>query len=66
MSEISQDFLDLLACPKCKKEIFLGQTGDVLICKECKLVYEIKEGIPVMLIDEAKSLEEYEKEKGGR
>ncbi|MDY6952975.1 MAG: Trm112 family protein [Thermodesulfobacteriota bacterium] len=54
---ISQELLDILACPKCKGDIRLNDTKDGLICDKCKLLYEIKDGIPIMLIDEAKPLE---------
>jgi uncharacterized protein YbaR (Trm112 family) len=54
---ISKELLDILACPKCKGEIYLNETGDGLICGKCKLLYEIKDDIPIMLIDEAKSIE---------
>jgi hypothetical protein len=50
---ISKELLDILACPKCKGDITLNKTGDGLICKACRLVYQIKDDIPVMLIDEA-------------
>ncbi len=50
---ISQELLDILVCPKCKGEIRLNETGDGLICDHCKLKYEIRDDIPVMLIDEA-------------
>jgi uncharacterized protein YbaR (Trm112 family) len=55
---ISKELLDILVCPKCKGEIYLNAAGDGLICHNCKLLYEIKDDIPVMLIDEAKKLEE--------
>ena len=54
---ISKELLDILACPKCKGEIYLNAHGDGLVCEHCKLVYEIKDDIPIMLIDEAKPLE---------
>ncbi len=50
---ISKKLLEILACPKCKGDIFLNRTGDGLICKACRLIYPIKDDIPVMLIDEA-------------
>jgi len=49
--------LDILACPKCKGDIYLNETKDGLICDQCKLLYEIRDDIPIMLIDEAKPLE---------
>ncbi len=54
---INQELLDILACPKCKGEIHLNDTKEGLVCERCKLLYEIKDDIPIMLIDEAKPLE---------
>ena len=53
---ISKELLEILACPKCKGDIYLNETGDGLICDKCRLLYEIKDDIPIMLIDEAKPL----------
>jgi uncharacterized protein YbaR (Trm112 family) len=53
---ISKELLEILACPKCKGDIHLNETEDGLICDHCKLLYEIRDGIPIMLIDEAKPL----------
>ncbi len=53
---ISKELLDILACPKCKGEICLTETGDGLICETCRLLYEIRDDIPIMLIEEAKPL----------
>jgi uncharacterized protein YbaR (Trm112 family) len=50
---ISQDLLKILACPKCKGDIKLNQAGDGLICETCRLIYPIKDDIPIMLIEEA-------------
>ena len=50
---INKELLKILACPKCKGDIVLTKQGDGLICKACKLIYPIKDDIPVMLIDEA-------------
>ena len=55
--KISQDLLDILACPKCKGEVKLTESKDGLLCDACKLLYEIKDGIPIMLIDEAKKVD---------
>ncbi len=54
---IDKDLLDILACPKCKASVVLNESRDGLICENCRLFYEIRDDIPVMLIDEAKSLE---------
>lgn len=54
---ISQELLDILACPKCKGEIKITENKDGLVCESCRLLYEIREDIPIMLIDEAKKLD---------
>ena len=51
---VSEELLDILACPKCKGEIYLNETGDGIICEKCELIYEIRDDIPIMLINEAK------------
>jgi len=50
---LSKELLDILACPKCKGDIYLNESENGLICDHCKLMYEIRDEIPVMLIDEA-------------
>jgi uncharacterized protein YbaR (Trm112 family) len=55
---ISKELLEILACPKCKGNLRLNQTGDGLICESCRLIYEIRDDIPIMLIEEAKPLKE--------
>ena len=50
---IASDLLEILVCPKCKGDIRLNEKGDGLICNACRLMYPIKEDIPVMLIEEA-------------
>ena len=50
---ISQDLLEILACPACKAKVELKQDGSGLKCVSCKRVYPIRDDIPVMLIDEA-------------
>jgi uncharacterized protein len=50
---ISQDLLDILACPACKAKVELKEDESGLKCVECRRVYPIREDIPVMLIDEA-------------
>lgn len=55
---IKKELLDILACPKCKGSILLNPSQDGLICQHCKLLYEIRDGIPIMLIDEAKPIQD--------
>ncbi len=53
---INSELLDILACPQCKGEIRLNETEDGLICDACRLLYEIRDDIPIMLIEEAKPI----------
>ena len=53
---ISKELLDILACPKCKGPVELTEEKDGLVCTSCRLLYEIRDDIPIMLIDEAKSI----------
>ena len=51
---LSKTLLDILACPACKGGIEYDETAQKLVCiGECQRRYPIREGIPVMLIDEA-------------
>ncbi len=50
---IPQDLLDILVCPACKKALVLNENPPSLKCGECRRVYPIQDGIPVLLIDAA-------------
>jgi uncharacterized protein len=52
--KLNDDLLKILACPACKSPVNLK--GEGLACQNasCGLVYPIREGIPVMLIEEAR------------
>ena len=54
---ISKELLEILACPQCKGEVTLTSAEDGLVCRSCKLLYPIKDDIPIMLIDEARRIE---------
>ena len=54
---IDKELLDILACPKCKGDLELDNKRPGLICRGCSLIYEIKDGYPVLLIGEAKNLD---------
>jgi uncharacterized protein YbaR (Trm112 family) len=53
MDRISKELLDILACPKCKASVILE--GDRIKCanNNCRLAFPVRDGIPVMLIEEA-------------
>ncbi len=54
--ELDQKLLEILACPKCKGDLDLNQDKAGLLCPACKLIFPVREGIPVMLVEEAKSV----------
>ena len=53
---LSPELLEILVCPHCKAKVELKHDGSGLLCTnaECRLVYPIRDDIPVMLIEEAK------------
>ena len=50
---ISQDLLDMLVCPVCRKPLAFRESPPALKCGACRRIYPIKDDIPVMLVDEA-------------
>ncbi len=48
--------LDILACPICKGPLIYQRDKDELICKADRLAYPVRDGIPVMLEEEARRL----------
>jgi len=48
---IDKELLDILACPACKADVELKD--DKICCTKCGKKYPIRDGIPIMLIDEA-------------
>lgn len=48
--------LEILVCPVCKGQLIYRKPEQELICKPCRLAYQIKDDIPVMLEDEARKL----------
>lgn len=54
---LSKDLLEILACPKCKGDLIYKEAENRLICEKCRLIYTIRDNIPVMLIEEAIALD---------
>ena len=53
---LNPDLLATLCCPKCRGALSAGDVS--LVCARCRLVYSIDDGIPNLLLDEAKPLSE--------
>lgn len=45
--------LEILACPRCKGSLARRPEGSSLRCRQCTAVYDIRDGLPIMLVDEA-------------
>lgn len=55
---LDEKLLAILVCPRCKGELeHRTDDGEALVCPACRLRYEVRDGIPIMLIDEAKPLD---------
>jgi len=50
---LDKELLEILACPKCKGDLEYDRDNEKLICNTCRLKYDIKDDIPIMLIEEA-------------
>ncbi|MFO7569629.1 MAG: Trm112 family protein [Smithellaceae bacterium] len=46
---LSPDLLEILACPQCRGLVRLDERQMCLTCDHCKLLFEIRDGIPIML-----------------
>lgn len=48
---IDADLLEILACPACRAEVRLEDS--MIVCTSCGLRYPVRDGIPILLVDEA-------------
>jgi len=53
---VDKKLLDILACPLCKSTLIYKQEVEELLCKADRLAFPVRDGIPVMLVDEAREL----------
>jgi len=50
---LDRQLLELIRCPDCHGTLTLGDGDQSLTCDQCGLVYPVRDGIPVLLVDEA-------------
>jgi len=55
--KLSSDLMTILACPQCKQAVRQQEQPPAVLCDRCRLSYPVRDGIPVMLVDEATSME---------
>jgi uncharacterized protein len=51
---LDQDLLDILICPDCREDVEYKERRKVIVCTGCGLQYPVRDGIPIMLVEEAK------------
>ena len=56
--EVDPKLLEILVCPLTKKTLRYDREAQELISDAAKLAYPIRDGIPIMLVDEARHLDE--------
>ena len=55
---MDKKLLDILVCPLCKGPLEYDKKNSELICKADRLAYPVRDGIPVMLEEEARIIPE--------
>ena len=50
---VDDRLLEILVCPDCRGEVEYKDRRKVIVCTDCGLQYPVRDGIPVMLVDEA-------------
>ena len=60
---MSAELLEILVCPACKSKLELKPDESGLRCVSCHRLYPVRDGIPVMLPEEARALSEAERQR---
>ncbi len=55
--KFNKELLNVIVCPISKEKLIYDEENNFLIAKNSKLAYPIKDGIPIMIIEEAKKLD---------
>ena len=59
-SDVDPKLLEILVCPLTKGPLRYDRAAQELVSEQAKLAYPIRDGIPIMLVDEARALSEAE------
>lgn len=54
---IDNTLLEILACPVCKGKLDYRRDADELVCRADRLAYPVRDGVPVMLVEEAREVD---------
>lgn len=55
---LNPELLSILVCPRCKGPLAYSGEKSCLDCAACRLRYPVEDGVPVMIVEEAKPLED--------
>ena len=61
-AEIDPKLLEILVCPLTRSPLIYDREAGELISEQANLAYPVRDGIPIMLVDEARKLDEPAKE----
>ena len=56
LENMEKRYLSILVCPNCKGQLSYDESAQELMCELDKLAYLVKDGIPVMLIEDARQI----------
>lgn len=54
---MNHNLIDLLVCPLCKGQLHHDKSAQRLICRFDRLAFAVRDGVPIMLIDQAESID---------
>ena len=60
MSDVDPKLLEVLVCPQTRTPLRYDRVNLELISDAARLAYPVRDGVPIMLIDEARELERHE------
>lgn len=52
---LDPELLDLVVCPRCKGPLTPDEAAEELLCSQCGLAYPVRDDIPILLVDEART-----------
>ena len=55
-NKFDESLLDIIVCPLTKEKLILDKKNKELISKKANLAYPIKEGVPILLVEEARKI----------
>ncbi|MCJ8519918.1 uncharacterized protein YbaR (Trm112 family) [Pseudorhizobium tarimense] len=58
LRKVDPKLLELLVCPLCKGRLTFNRETNELVSEKAKLAYPIRDGVPIMLVSEARRLED--------